>query len=400
MLSRETHAVRRFDPSGCDFRAPIVGLWPRPSRATWRRICLTRTFVQREPSAGYLEHFSHARYAIDRVLSEIATNGRGRLVAPSYHCRTMLDAAVARGAQLALYPLTPSLAPNLHELAEILNASAGPTVVLVTHFFGFRAPISEVQALCKAVGAKLIEDCSHCFVDGSGLPLGRGGQAGTRDVRGDFVIASPYKMFPAQDGGTLWTNSPMSSGDASREPDPAEALRSWAVLARELLVAWPAEAPSSTQYDASPCGRDESGDDNGAPSQAFDPRMSRVRSLPASRWMVRHSRLDVIAKARRLRFEQWDRAVRGAVGLCPLYDTLGPDTVPYVFPLLINGASAAFFALKRWGVALGRWDDMLESSCDVAARYRTALVHLPCHQEITDEQMAWMIDCVLRAAVR
>ena len=142
---------------------------------------------------------------LDRVLSALAAGGGGELLAPSYHCRTMLDAAVARGARVTLYPLTPSLAPDLDALAAMLKARKGPsTIVLSTHFFGFPAPIAEVLALCHAAGATLIEDCSHCLVDGSGLPVGRAGASdGHGRVHGDFVIASPYKMFPAQDGGTL-----------------------------------------------------------------------------------------------------------------------------------------------------------------------------------------------------
>ncbi len=355
---------------------------------------------QGAPSAGQVEHFSRARYAIDRVLSALAAGGGGELFAPSYHCRTMLDAAVARGVRVTLYPLTPSLAPDLDALAAMLKARRGSsTIVLSTHFFGFPAPIAQVLALCQAAGASLIEDCSHCLVDGSGLPVGRAGASDGHDgVHGDFVIASPYKMFPAQDGGTLWTRRPLPPEDGCREPGAGEALRAWAALARDLLLARPEPPPATAGRDARPCGREEAGQDGGAPSPAFEPTMSRAGSLPASRWVVRHSRLASIIEARRTRFEQWAGALSGVAGLRPLHDTLDPDTVPYVFPLLLDGPPDTFFALKRWGVALGRWDDMLDSPCDVAARYRTALVHLPCHQEITDPQMAWMIDCVRRAA--
>jgi dTDP-4-amino-4,6-dideoxygalactose transaminase len=61
-----------------------------------------------------------------------------------------------------------------------------------------------------------------------------------------------------------------------------------------------------------------------------------------------------------------------------------------MFPLYIDHPETHFFALKRLGVPIWRWDDMAVSDCAVAADFRLHLLHIPCHQELTPEQMNWM----------
>ncbi len=56
-----------------------------------------------------------------------------------------------------------------------------------------------------------------------------------------------------------------------------------------------------------------------------------------------------------------------------------------------------FHALKLPGAAHVRCgDDMAVSSCAVAMEYRTHLLHLPCHQELTDMQVHWLTSTVAR----
>jgi hypothetical protein len=65
-----------------------------------------------------------------------------------------------------------------------------------------------------------------------------------------------------------------------------------------------------------------------------------------------------------------------------------------MFPLLISRPDPDFFRLKQAGLPIWRWDDMAVSACPVAAGYRTQLLHLPCHQGLSDAQMNWMLALV------
>jgi hypothetical protein len=65
-----------------------------------------------------------------------------------------------------------------------------------------------------------------------------------------------------------------------------------------------------------------------------------------------------------------------------------------MFPLRIDHPETHFYALKHMGVPVWRWDDMAVSPCGVATGYRERVLHLPCHQELTANQMCWMTEVV------
>ena len=54
------------------------------------------------------------------------------LLAPAYHCRTMLDPALALGGEVMLYPLAPDLAPDLAAIAALADRSPVPVKALLT----------------------------------------------------------------------------------------------------------------------------------------------------------------------------------------------------------------------------------------------------------------------------
>ena len=77
-----------------------------------------------------------------------------------------------------------------------------------------------------------------------------------------------------------------------------------------------------------------------------------------------------------------------------LFPELPPSVIPYMFPLLIDHPAPHFYLLKHLGVPIWRWDDMAVSGCANATAYRTRLLHLPCHQGLSEQQMDWMLDTV------
>ena len=68
-----------------------------------------------------------------------------------------------------------------------------------------------------------------------------------------------------------------------------------------------------------------------------------------------------------------------------------------MFALYIDHPQTHFFMLKRLGMPIWRWDDMAVSACDVSLEYRLHLLHLPCHQELSADQMVWMAAAVTSA---
>jgi dTDP-4-amino-4,6-dideoxygalactose transaminase len=74
-----------------------------------------------------------------------------------------------------------------------------------------------------------------------------------------------------------------------------------------------------------------------------------------------------------------------------------------VFPLLVERPERVFRRLKTDGVPLFRWEhlwnDQAARTDPLSARYATEIFQLPCHQELTDDDLAWIVERVQTAFI-
>jgi perosamine synthetase len=392
-------SYHRFDPGPCDFPQPRVPALPPLS---WSQLSRGARAHGNVP----VRRYARGRYAL-RAAYELAGVGpRGALLAPAYHCRTMLDGAMRLGADVALYPLTAELEPEPAGLERaVASCATAPAALLFTHYFGLPRDISPVALWCRERGIALIEDCSHALVIGLDtasedcridMPMGRSGR---------YAASSPYKFHPCPDGGVLWS--------PQRAPLPAAPTHrpGWVAQTRGLWQGWRQASvrrasPSPAQVDpeldtlANRCvvaGRDwiETDPIPGL-SPEYDPAEESLGSLAISRWIEHHADVGLLLQRRRERYAQWSDAVRDLTGCRPLFRTLSPGSTPYMFPLLVDEPPRRFYPLKLLGMPIWRWDDMAVSQCPVSQRYRQGVFHLPCHQAISDAEMDWMTAAVRR----
>ena len=73
--------------------------------------------------------------------------------------------------------------------------------------------------------------------------------------------------------------------------------------------------------------------------------------------------------------------------------------VPYMFPLWIDNLSAVFPKLEDRAVPMQRfgqflWNGVDETGCPNSLAFSKHLIQLPCHQELRDDEVAWIIDTV------
>jgi len=361
----------RFDPSACHFPAPAVPVLPGLRLGDLRLLAGPAW-----PAQG--QHFVRGRYALAAAYGAAGVGARGALLAPAYHCRTMLDPALALGGAIRFYPLEDDLSPDLGALAARL-AEGGVAALLLTHYFGLpqaAATVAAVHALCRRHGVALVEDCAHAWqVALQRAPLCQPGS-------GHYVVASPSKFFGCADGGMLWG-----------APPQALAPRGWLQEARGWRDAWrrgqPAQPPAPALAAAQPsCGADVRSRER-APSHQYQPALAASSGLAGSRWIMRHSRLDRLARQRRQHYATWAAQVAGLALARPLWPSLPDDCAPYMFPLLLADDSR-FAALKHAGLPIWRWDELASSDCAVSGRYRLGLLHLPCHQGLEADQLEWM----------
>ena len=381
-----------FDSTGCDFPRPQVAVLPALSRHSLR---LSRQAASHAlNTAPNARFYTRARYALTDAYQLCGVGPESTLLAPAYHCRTMLDPGIRLGADLMLYPLLPNLQPDLDGLITTLKACAKPpAALLLTHYFGFAQPVDALLELCEQRGIALIEDCSHClFLPSDPKGLGQ---------RGRYSVSSPYKFFPIEDGGILWANHDAAlPSQRTRSPALVQELKGVA-QSLQRAVATPALPKTAMPLHQTirriqtAAGVDSPRSVDGTSVQ-YNAASEQIRCLQISRWALSHTDTSRLATRRRVRYQEWVRAIAGVPNCGALFPDLPHDCVPYMFALRLQQPNAHFHALKRLGVPVWRWDDMAVSSCAVAMDYRTHLLHLPCHQELTDLQMRWLTSTVVR----
>jgi perosamine synthetase len=382
--------ICRFDPTDCQFPRPRVPLLPTLRWSDLRAGgagSVPRALLE-GPGA---RRFARGRYALRAACQAAGIGPDGALLAPSYHCRTMLDPALALDGSVRLYALQPDLTPDLASIEALVADSRTPAkALLLPHYFGIEQPaavMQAVEALCRRHGLMLIEDCSHAWQvahkrQAQGLAPGRA------------IVASPYKFFACPDGGMLWADPsqlPPPSGTRAGLATELKAAAAQLAPRAALAPAVAGSANSATPGTARGAERHEFSD---RPSGHYDPALADQDCLRVTRWIMRHSSPAAITRQRQTRYRQWLAAVAPLRGARALVPVLPPDCAPYMFPLLISRPDPDFFLLKQAGLPIWRWDDMAVSNCAVATRYRSQLLHLPCHQSLSERQMDAMVATV------
>lgn len=385
-----------FDATGCGFPKPRVPILPIGldgvgihAAATWA-------------SPDHFRYFTRGRYALREAYRLAGIGHNGALLAPAYHCRTMLDPALSLGGDVRLYTLHADLSPDMTALDALADVAATPVrALLVSHFFGIPQEIEPLSAWCRERSITLIEDASHAFFTETHRPPGIG-------RHGDYVTSSPYKFLPSPDGGLLYAR------DADRQSALVPRMPAWLDELRGVRAMWTRIAErrrnrallDPTQIDAnlsaivaapSPCAveRRELADT----SHDYQSEHAGISPLRASRAIYRRPDILRIARPRQENYRRWVAATIELPHCRPLYPDLPIDSIPYMFPLIIDQPEVRFARLKRLGMPIFRWDSIVASDCAIANRYRLSLLHLPCHQSLTEGEMSWMISAVQKVSL-
>ncbi len=345
------------------------------------------------PALDELPHtrrLTSGRAALFGALRALGVQPGDTVLAPSYHCPTLVAPLRAAGAAVQFYPLGADGLPLLDAVTPAANTRA----IVVMQLFGLPRSLAAVRAWCDARGIALVEDCAHSFF----------GQAGERPVGhwGDVATASLTKFFPVPEGGLL----------ASARPLPAQALHP--AGARQQLKAWidllergsahgrlaglntPLRAlfrlkngPSRPPSLAAPPQLDEAGSmaacDLARIEQAPTALALRLSGLPRARIVAR----------RRAHYDALYRGTLGLPGARPLFGALPAEAAPYAMPLWLDDAAAAehaYQALRAAGCAVFRWDRVWpgvpELDGDHGRPWRCQLLQLLCHQDLGEADLA------------
>ncbi len=404
------------DPPSLNFPAPrvpknpVLG-WASFSRAPSR----SRTDRERQASAypnilalPHKQYVTSARVAIALALQRLGVGAGDRVLVPAYHCLSMVEPIVFCGATPLFFPLTATLEVPLAALAatDLTDVRA----IIVTHYFGFPQAMKSIAAFARARGIPVIEDCAHAvFGIADDAPIGSWG---------DYAAVSLMKFFPVYDGGCLISARHSLADLALQRPSgrfEAKALLNSierGLFYRRFPGMQAAAQTTLSMKDAMWRGFKRLRARSAKPFAYHDPAASDgVNGLDpawldrrisfASQQLVERLPVARIIERRRANYQRLDDALRELPSARPLFDHLPAGVVPYVFPLWVDRPDRVFARLKNDGVPLFRWERLWNDEAaridPLSARYATEIFQLPCHQEITDDELGWIIERVKAA---
>jgi len=345
-------------------------------------------------------YLTSGRMAIAQALRQCQIGEGDEVLVPSYHCSSMIAPVKHSGAKAVFYRILPDMSIDLEDIEKKTNANT--RLLLVAHYFGFPQPIDELQRFCADKDIILLEDCAHAlFSNFQDKPLGSFGA---------YAAGSLMKFFPVNDGGFLAANAdhPMQirteSGGKSFELRSAlntleksfiyNRLKGLEILLwiplrfKNLLWKWMKSRQGEGQAKSAPAASDGGFD--------FEPRWIYTRissfSLKTSRLVSTNRIIE-----KRIKNYQWlSNALAGLPDCHRLYPELPEGVVPYVFPLVVDRVDPAFVNLRMKGIPLLRWE-FLEDEVDIhtcanSHHYSRHLVQIPCHQELRQAELEWMVD--------
>lgn len=347
------------------------------------------------------------RIAIALALREMGIAAGDSVLVPAYHSMSMIPPVLACGARPVFYKVGPDAAVDLADVAAKLDASV--KAIMVTSYFGFPQALSTLRAFCDTHSLLMLEDCAHCFFgEHDGRPVGSWG---------DYAIASSMKFFPIYEGGALVSarhslatpnlngagagfeakaalNALENSFAYGRLPLVKAALwlpmqlkaAAWRMVKKSRAPSAPALTPSSSDS-----------------SFEFDQRWLDKRSSLFSRTVIKRASHGRIVALRRANYNTLATALAGLPGCRPLHATLPDSACPWLFPLLVDQSDVVFERLQRAGVPMTRfaetlWPGVDASVCANSVALSRGVLAFPCHQELRDDELAWMSGAI-RAAL-
>jgi perosamine synthetase len=340
------------------------------------------------------------RVAIALALQQMDVGRGDTVLVPSFHCASMIEPVIWSGATPVFYRINADTSVDLDDIAAKLDGAA--KVLMATNYFGFPQDLAALRAFCDQRGLFLLEDCAHCFLgEKDGQPVGS---------FGDYAIASSMKFLPIYEGGCLVSaRHPLAAvklGSAGAGFEAKAALNAledsfdngrlgaikamlWLPLAFKDML-WrriKARTPSSAQSLVP--GSSEGG-------FSFDPAWLDKRASLFSRMMLKMVSRPRMGALRRKNYTRLAQAVAPLPGCAPLFPTLPEGVFPWVFPLVTDNPEHIFNVLKSQGVPILRfgeylWPGVDATVCANSVDLSRRVMSFPCHQELREEELDWMI---------
>ena len=332
---------------------------------------------------------SNGRSALAVALRLVGLGDSHRVLVPAYHCGSLVEPAAWTGASIEFYRVRSDLTVDVDDVERRIDDRT--RCLVLVHYFGFPQPVRDLVALCRARGVAIVEDCAHAFF---------GSVAGsTVGAAGAVAIASTKKFFPVDAGGLLvgrgvYDELAMRSAPLAWE---AKGVARAALAAAEYgrLGVLGSLLRGASQIRSS-CPRPRTADvAEGRERWHWLSPKDLDRAPPRSlTWLL--ARLDFrrVVEKRRTHYRALHEGLTGLRGGSPLHETLPEGVVPYTFPFVLREPDENFRRLKEVAVPMWRWEEVARSDCAVSDGYVSSLVQIPCHQELRESEVLWLVETI------
>lgn len=359
--------------------------------------------------SGDVRYVSRGCMAIGLALTHADIGSGDEVLLPAYHCISMVEPVVWRGARPAFYRIRENTAVDLDDIESRITQHT--RALLVTHYFGFPQDMVRIRAFCDKHRLLLIEDCAHAFFGAIGnAPIGS---------FGDYAIASPWKFFPVSDGGVLigrkglLGNGPRLEGRGFRfqakslvntleqafeyrRMNGFRVLLKGPLLLKDFVLRQARRKAPPDSLETAPLSTRLGG-------WGFEAALIQKKMSVSSRSIMAGVSKPRIARRRRRNYLRMLSELGAIPGCTPLFRSLPEGIVPQVFPLVFDAPERAFPLLKQAGVPIVRfgeylWEGMDPSTCPVSTDLSRRVFQFPCHQDLADTELEWMITEVKSAS--
>ena len=344
-----------------------VRFWPQSGRGAWLR--------------SFRSLHSSGRASLYWGIKALQLPRGSSVWMPSFHCGVEVTAAIDAGCRVEFYRLGPGLAVSEDELERRLSSQRGP--VLLIHYFGFRQPrTQQIEAVCKAHGCPLIEDCAHALFscDETGQELGS---------MSTLAVYSLRKTLPVLDGGALRSTLPSPRPDLNSVAGDAWRLYLKAGV-RKLAGNGVTELYRSLRRGhGSETPADNPADGRNQPESYRAPMFWQARMVASAT-----NPSDVVAR-RRSNYIHLSKALRDIDELQPVWPNLQSGTCPLFLPVWTDRRDELQHALASRRIETFRFGASSPYRLDSAAypeiaSFRDRILCLPIHQDLGPLEMDYL----------
>ena len=373
-----------------EFPLPLANAsnYPKPSilATASKHKCKLHWKTQANQSQFAFEgvYTKNGRAAIATVAQALGLKAGDVILLPEYFCPAMVEPFIWLGLDVKFYKLLSTLEMNQAHFEELLTEKV--KACLLVRYFGFSLDIKKSLMLAKKHGLLAIEDCAHSFFSQ---------KVTIEDSTFDASICSPNKFFPCVDGGMYklhtsnTTIAPKLPSNRNYKEEIKNVLNfigldNFLSKVKGLLTS-KVKTLNTVEVNVSTRLNENS-------YRYFEPSDMFSCCFKLTEWLVRTSAHQDISQARVDNFKLLHNELRNSpTGRSFL--AFEKDTVPYVFPFLLNN-SDDFHYIRSRGVQILRWEEFYSTDNSDIESYRKQLIQIPCHQNLTKKEIMKMISII------